>query len=115
MHDTQMAKEPLTADQRNSFIAAQLGWTMDAFDYFIVVLVYADIAKTFHVSKTEVAFLTTATLMMRPTGALSSGRWADVVVPRIPLMVDVAFYSIVGFLCAFAPNYTVLIMLRVLY
>jgi MFS transporter, SHS family, lactate transporter len=43
---------------------------MDAFDYFIVVLVYADIAETFHVSKTEVAFLTTATLMMRPVGAL---------------------------------------------
>ena len=38
-------REPLTADQRNSFIAALLGWTMDAFDYFLVVLVYADIAK----------------------------------------------------------------------
>jgi len=50
----------------------QLGWTMDAFDYFIVVLVYGDIAETFHVSKTEVAFLTTATLMMRPVGALIS-------------------------------------------
>ena len=38
-------RTPLTPDQRNSFIAALLGWTMDAFDYFIVVLVYADIAK----------------------------------------------------------------------
>ena len=88
---------------------------MDAFDYFIVVLVYADIAETFHVSKTEVALLTTATLMMRPVGALIFGLWADPVGRRIPLMVDVAFYSIVGFLCAFAPNFTVLIVLRLLY
>jgi MFS transporter, SHS family, lactate transporter len=110
-----MANVKLTADQRNSFIAAQLGWTMDAFDYFIVVLVYADIAETFHVSKTEVAFLTTATLVMRPIGALLFGMWADRVGRRVPLMVDVAFYSVVGFLCAFAPNFTVLVVLRMLY
>ena len=97
------------------FIAAQLGWTMDAFDYFIVVLVYADIAKTFHHSKTEVAFITTATLMMRPVGALFFGLWADRVGRRLPLMVDVTFYSTVGFVCAFAPNFTVLVILRLLY
>ncbi|HZU49852.1 MAG TPA: MFS transporter [Mycobacterium sp.] len=105
----------LTADQRNSFVAALLGWTMDAFDYFVVVLVYADIAKTFHHSKTEVAFITTATLMMRPVGALVFGLWADRVGRRLPLMVDVACYSLVGFLCAFAPNFTVLVILRLLY
>jgi len=92
-----------------------LGWTMDAFDYFIVVFVYADIAKTFHISKTEVAFVTTATLLMRPVGALLFGLWADRVGRRLPLMVDVIFYSIVGFLCAFAPNFTVLVILRLLY
>nr|WP_241519423.1 MFS transporter [Mycobacterium paraense] len=88
---------------------------MDAFDYFIVVLVYADIAKTFHISKAEVAFVTTATLLMRPVGALIFGLWADRVGRRLPLMVDVIFYSIVGFLCAFAPNFTVLVILRLLY
>src|SRR5271155_1766463 len=108
-------KLPLTNDQRNSFIAALLGWTMDAFDYFLVVLVYADIAKTFHHTRTEVAFLTTATLLMRPVGALLFGLWADRVGRRLPLMVDVTFYSIVGFLCAFAPNFTVLMILRLLY
>ena len=92
-----------------------LGWTMDAFDYFIVVFVYADIAKTFHHSKAEVAFITTATLAMRPVGALLFGLWADRVGRRLPLMVDVIFYSIVGFLCAFAPNFTVLVILRLLY
>src|ERR1700748_3788204 len=92
-----------------------LGWTMDAFDYFLVVLVYADIAKTFHHTKAEVAFLTTATLLMRPVGALLFGLWADRVGRRLPLMVDVVFYSVVGFLCAFAPHFTVLIILRLLY
>ncbi|HEU4360220.1 MAG TPA: MFS transporter [Mycobacterium sp.] len=110
-----MTGQRLTADQRNSFLAAFLGWTMDAFDYFIVILVYADIAKTFGHTKTEVAFLTTATLAMRPVGALLFGLWADRVGRRLPLMVDVTFYSVVGFLCAFAPNFTVLVILRLLY
>src|SRR5271156_4376242 len=92
-----------------------LGWTMDAFDYFIVVFVYADIAKEFGHSKAEVAFITTATLAMRPVGALLFGLWADRVGRRTPLMVDVIFYSVVGFLCAFAPNFTVLVILRLLY
>jgi MFS transporter, SHS family, lactate transporter len=109
------AREPLTSDQRNAFTAALLGWTMDAFDYFIVVLVYADIAADFGVSKEKVAFLTTATLLMRPVGALLFGLWADRVGRRIPLIVDVLFYSVVGFACAFAPNLTVLIVLRFLY
>jgi SHS family lactate transporter-like MFS transporter len=108
-------KQRLTGDQRNSFIAALLGWTMDAFDYFLVVLVYTDIAKSFHHTKTEVAFLTTATLLMRPVGALLFGLWADRVGRRLTLMVDVTFYSLVGFLCAFAPNFTVLVILRLLY
>ncbi|HEY0813550.1 MAG TPA: MFS transporter [Pseudonocardia sp.] len=110
-----MAAQPLTSDQRNSFVAALLGWMMDAFDYFLVVLVYADIAKDFGVSLTQMAFLTTATLVMRPVGAVIFGVWADRAGRRIPLLVDVSFYSVVGFLCAFAPNFTVLLVLRLLY
>src|SRR5690349_25167107 len=108
-------REPLTTDQRNSFVAALLGWMMDAFDYFLVVLVYAEIAKDFGVSLTQMAFLTTATLVMRPVGAVIFGMWADRAGRRIPLLVDVSFYSVVGFLCAFAPNFTVLLVLRLLY
>jgi SHS family lactate transporter-like MFS transporter len=105
----------LTKDQRNAFVAAYLGWAMDAFDYFLVVLVYSEIADDFHVSLTDMAFLTTVTLVMRPVGALLFGMWADRRGRRVPLMVDVVFYSIVGFACAFAPNYTVLLVLRLLY
>lgn len=114
-HDADVAAPRLTGDQRNAFMASFLGWTMDAFDYFLVVLVYADIATTFHHTKTDVAFLTTATLAMRPVGALLFGLWADRVGRRVPLMVDVSFYSVIGFLCAFAPNFTVLVILRLLY
>ena len=96
-------------------VAATLGWSMDAFDYFIVVLVYADIAKDFHVSLTRMAFLTTATLLMRPIGAAIFGLWADRVGRKKALIVDVMFYSVIGFLCAFAPNYSILLVLRLLY
>lgn len=106
---------PLTSDQRNSFAAAYLGWAMDAFDYFLVVLIYADIAKEFDVPLTKMALITTMTLIMRPVGAFVFGLWADRKGRRIPLMTNVAFYSTVGFLCAFAPNFTVLIILRMLY
>jgi SHS family lactate transporter-like MFS transporter len=105
----------LRPDQRNAFLAAFLGWTMDAFDYFIVVLVYAEIAKDFGVSLERMAFLTTVTLLMRPVGALIFGIWADRVGRRIPLIVDVCFYSVIGFACAFAPNFTVLLLLRLAY
>src|ERR1700755_3451886 len=106
------AAEPLKPEQRNAFLAAFLGWTMDAFDYFIVVLVYAEIAKDFGVSLERMAFLTTVTLIMRPVGALIFGGWADRAGRRIPLMVDVVFYSIIGFLCAFAPNLSWLLVPR---
>src|SRR5918912_1696599 len=109
------SRTPLTPDQRNSFVAAFLGWTMDAFDYFLVVLVYAEIAADFHESLTKMAFLTTVTLVMRPVGAFLFGLCTDRSGRRIPLIVDVCFYSLAGFLCAFAPNFTVLLVLRTLY
>jgi SHS family lactate transporter-like MFS transporter len=105
----------LEPDSRNAFISALLGWTMDAFDYFIVVLVYAEIAEDFGVSLTKMAFVTTVTLLMRPVGAFLFGVWADRIGRRTPLIVDVCFYSLVGFACAFAPNYSVLLVLRLLY
>jgi MFS transporter, SHS family, lactate transporter len=105
----------LTKDQKRSFTAAFLGWSMDAFDYFIVILVYADIAKDFHVSLTKMAFLTTVTLAARPFGAFLFGRWADKVGRRKPLIACVIFYSIIGFACAFVPNFQVLLILRLLY
>ncbi|WP_434533382.1 MFS transporter [Amycolatopsis carbonis] len=90
---------------------------MDAFDYFLVVFILADIAKdkSFGATATQLAFITTATLVMRPVGALVFGLWADRVGRRLPLMVDVLLYSVAGVLCAVAPNFTVLLILRFIY
>ncbi|GAA1459645.1 MFS transporter [Williamsia maris] len=109
------SSDKLDSDQRSAFVASYLGWTMDAFDYFILVLVYSEIADDFGVSLEKMAYLTTVTLVMRPVGAYLFGIWADKVGRRTPLIVDVCFYSVVGFCCAFAPNYWVLFALRLLY
>lgn len=92
-----------------------LGHATDGFDYFIVVFVYDDIANNVYHSKAEVAFTTTATLIMRPVGALLFGLWADQTDRQLPLMLDVMFYSVVRFLCTFSPNFTVLVILRLLH
>src|SRR3954451_6791453 len=105
----------LTRDQRNAFVAAWLGWAMDAFDYFLLVFVLSDIAEDFNTSKTHVAVATTLTLAARPLGALIFGYWADRIGRRTPLLVCVLFYSTVGFLTAFSPSLTVLLILRTLY
>lgn len=107
----------LTRDQRDSFLAALLAWSMDSFDYFMLVLVMSDIAKdpNFGATATQLAFVTTATLVMRPLGALLFGIWADRVGRRGPLIADVLLYSCSGILCAIAPNLTVLLILRAIY
>ena len=117
------SRTPLTSDQRNSFIAALLGWTLDSFDYLLVVVVFSDIAQdsTFRGGVPEsrfafeLAFITTATLAMRPIGALVFGLWADRVGRRTPLIVDVLLYSVCGTLCAIAPNLIALLILRFCY
>jgi MFS transporter, SHS family, lactate transporter len=114
-HPPADADERMTPEATRAVAAAFLGWTMDAFDYFLVVLVYADIAEEFGVSLTRMAFLTTVTLIMRPVGAAIFGTWADRSGRKKVLIVDVSFYSVVGFACAFAPNFTVLLVLRLLY
>jgi len=107
----------LSRDQRYSFLAALLAWSMDSFDYFMLILVLSDIAsdQAFGATATELALVTTATLVMRPFGAFLFGIWADRAGRRGPLIVDVLLYSGTGILCAIAPNITVLLILRAVY
>src|SRR3954464_13387806 len=105
----------LTKDQRNAFLAAWLGWAMDAFDYFLLVFVITDVAKEFDTSKTAVAVATTLTLAGRPVGAALFGYWADKVGRRIPLIVNVIFYSAIEFTTGFSSSLTMLLVLRTLY
>jgi MFS transporter, SHS family, lactate transporter len=104
-----------TNQQRSVVVASFLGWTLDAFDFFLLVFVLKDIAEEFG---TDIKIVTVAillTLAMRPIGAYIFGRAADHWGRRPTLMVNVLLYSFLEFACAFSPNLTVLLILRALY
>ena len=103
------------ANQRNALLAGFFGWTLDAFDFFILTFVLAPIAHEFHLDIAHIALAITASLVTRPIGAFLFGLLADRYGRRIPLMLDILFYSVVEFLCGFAPNFTVFLILRLLY
>jgi len=105
----------LTPVQRATFTASFLGWTLDAFDFFLVVLVVPRIATDFNQSIPNVAFAITITLMLRPLGALIFGMLADRFGRRGPLMVDIVLYSALELATAFAPNFTTFLILRALF
>src|SRR5215471_2710264 len=95
------------ANQRNALLAGFLGWTLDAFDFFVLVMVLDAVAKDFGRSRPDIALTLTASLAMRPVGALLFGIMADRYGRRLPLMLDLVFYSIVEVLSGLAPNYEV--------
>ena len=99
----------------HALIAGFLGWTLDAFDFFVIVFLYDTLAHEFHVTKKAVVFTTTATLALRPVGALLFGLLADRFGRRVPLMANVIYFSVIELLCGFAPNYTVFLILRALF
>ena len=105
----------LDRTQRHTVAATFLGWTLDAFDYFLLVMVMPAVADSFHVSVKDVAFTLLLTLAFRPLGALIFGRLADRYGRRRILMLDVTLYSLLGFACAFAPSLLVLLLLRSLF
>ena len=105
----------LTPVQRNAFLAAYLGWTLDAFDFFILVFVIPDVAKTFKVEKTAVTYAIFLTLAFRPVGAFLFGWLGDRYGRRIPLLIDVVFYSVMELLSGFAPTLTAFLVLRAIF
>lgn len=105
----------LTPVQRNAFLAAYLGWTLDAFDFFILVFVIPDVAKEFKVEKTAVTYAIFLTLAFRPVGALLFGWLGDRYGRRIPLLIDVVFYSVMELLSGFAPTLTAFLVLRAIF
>src|SRR6202158_1395980 len=99
----------------HAVLAGYLGWTLDAFDFFVVVFLYDTLAREFHVSKAAIILTTTATLALRPVGAMLFGLLADRYGRRIPLMANVIYFSVIELACGFAPNYTVFLILRALF
>src|ERR1700688_692109 len=104
-----------TSEQKHVVAASFLGWTLDAFDFFLLVFVLKDIAAEFHTDISNVTIAILLTLAMRPVGAFLFGRAADRWGRRPTLMVDIILYSLLEFASGFAPSLTVLLILRALY
>src|ERR1700761_6316608 len=104
-----------TSEQKHVVAASFLGWTLDAFDYFLLVFVLKDIAAEFQVDVADVTLALLLTWAMRPVGAYLFGRAADRWGRRPTLIVDVLFYSVIEFASGFAPNLTALLILRAIY
>ena len=100
---------------RSAVLASFLGWTLDAFDFFLVVFSLTAIAKEFNKTDAQLALTITVTLAFRPVGAFIFGLMADRYGRKLPLMIDLVFFSIVEVLSGFAPNYTTFFILRALF
>src|SRR6202049_4494681 len=104
-------KEP-TKDQWNAYVAAWLGWTLDAFDFTIFLLIMVPIAKEFDVPLTAVTAVFTITLWMRLVGATAAGWMADRMGRKAPLMISILWYSICNFIAGFSPSFIFLLVVR---
>jgi SHS family lactate transporter-like MFS transporter len=100
---------------RKVVIASFLGWMLDAFDFFIMVFVFSDIAKEFDATLPAVTVAVTLTLAMRALGAVIFGRLADRYGRRPLLMISVLGYSVLEFLSGLAPTLTSFLVLRALF
>ena len=106
---------PARDDQRAAVVAGFLGWTLDAFDFFLVVMTLTAIAKDFGHSDADIAFTLTLTLVFRPVGAFIFGLIADRYGRKIPLMADLVFYSVIEVFSGLAQSYTTFLVLRALF
>ena len=103
------------SDQGAALLACYLGWTLDAFDFFLVSFCLTAIGREFHQSDAAIALSITLTLAFRPVGAFFFGLLADRYGRRLPLILDLVFYSVVEVLSGLAPNYTIFLVLRALF
>lgn len=105
----------LTAVQRNTFIACFLGWSLDAFDFFILILCVNALATQFHERVSAISEAIFWTLAMRPVGAFLFGMLADRFGRRVTLMIDIIAYSVFELASAFAPSLKIFLIMRALF
>jgi len=103
------------SDHRAALTASYLGWLLDAFDFFLVIFCLTAIGKEFHRPDKDIALSITLTLAFRPVGAFLFGLLADRYGRRLPLMIDLVFYSVVEVATGLAPNYATFMVLRALF
>src|SRR5512132_3177284 len=102
---------PMKSSSRHAVLAGFLGWTLDAFDFFVVVFLLDTLSKEFAVPKKEIIWTLTATLAFRPIGALIFGMLADRFGRRAPLMANVIYFSLIELLSGFSQTYTQFLIL----
>jgi SHS family lactate transporter-like MFS transporter len=105
----------LTSTQRNTFVACFLGWSLDAFDFFILVFCVSAIAAEFHTKVSAIAEAIFLTLAMRPIGAFLFGFLADRFGRRPALMIDIICFSIFELGSAFAPSLRSFLIMRAFF
>ncbi|HZH41319.1 MAG TPA: MFS transporter [Gemmatimonadales bacterium] len=110
-----MTTPPLSKDARAAVWAGFLGWTLDAFDFFLVVMTLTAIAQEFHRTDHEIAWSLTLTLLARPVGALIFGLLSDRYGRRLPLMINLVFYALIEVLTGFSTSYGAFLVLRALF
>ena len=106
-------QEP-ASDRWHAVSAGFLGWTLDAFDFSIFLLLMVPISKDFGVPLTAVAVVFTLTLWMRLIGATASGWLADRIGRKKPMMISIAWYSACNFIAGFSPSFWFLFLFRAL-
>lgn len=105
----------LTSTQRNTFVACFLGWSLDAFDFFILVFCVSAIAAEFHTKVSAIAEAIFLTLAMRPIGAFLFGFLADRFGRRPALMIDIICFSVFELGSAFAPSLRSFLIMRAFF
>src|SRR4051794_11267875 len=105
----------LDTSQRSAIWASYLGWTLDAFDYFLMVFMFSAIAKEFGTDVKAVSQAVFLTLAARPIGAFMFGWLAEHFGRRPVLMADIILFSVLEFASGFAPTLTTLLVLRFLF
>ena len=107
-----MISTATASDHRSALFASFLGWTLDAFDFFLVIFCLTAIGREFHRVDKDIALSITITLAFRPVGAFVFGLLADRYGRRIPMVINLLFYSVAEVATGFAPNYAAFLILR---
>jgi SHS family lactate transporter-like MFS transporter len=105
----------LTSAQRNTFFACFLGWTLDAFDFFLLTFCLTAIAADFHVGRKQVVAAVSWTLVMRPVGAFLFGAMAEKFGRRPTLMLNIVAFSVFELASALAPTLPSFLFCRALF
>src|SRR6516164_4417601 len=107
--------EPMHRSHPPAVIAGFSGWLLDAFDFFLVTFCLTAMAREFGKTVAQMSLLITMTMILRPVGGALFGLLADRYGRRIPLMINMGFFTIAGVLTGIVPNYTTLLIVRGLF